>query len=51
MTARLGASSVSLQNSGNDGKRDWPARFYREGFGSIDDKVGLLSWKQQAKAG
>jgi len=47
---------VIKQNSGNDGKRDWPARFYRQelvaGHSSMDDKVGLLSWKQQeAKAG
>jgi hypothetical protein len=45
-------SIVVRQNSGPDGKRNWPARFYREGFGNIDDVVGLLSWKQQeAKAG
>jgi hypothetical protein len=42
---------VVTQNSGNDGKRDWPARFYREdalpGRSSMEDKVGLLRWKQQ----
>ena len=48
---------VVKQNAGPDGKRDWPARFYRvwknrDGVGDIDDKVGLLSWKQQeVKAG
>jgi|SRR5215831_2788082 len=49
-------SIVIKQNAGNDGKRDWPARFYRQevvaGHSSMDDKVGLLSWRQQeARAG
>jgi len=55
-TPPLEPSAATKQNSGNDGKRDWPARFYRQevlaGHSSMDDKVGLLSWRQQeAKAG
>lgn len=32
---------VVSQNSGPDGKRDWPLRFHREG-----DLVGLIQWRK-----
>ena len=35
------------QNSGPSEGHDWPAIFYREGHGDVDDVVGLLAWKQQ----